>query len=272
MKPSAWRELLLLLAVILAGILLSIGIQKLVIRKKNTEQAASSVEVKIRDLIRSQVSRQGFVIRDQKINRDLETIRARLTDELEEDLPFEIEVMVIDSPVINAAALPGGVILMFSGLLQQADNAEQVAAVMAHEIGHVVNRDSMKKLVREVGLAALLAVSGGDQTAIIREVFRDLVSTGFSRKQEARADDFCFSLLKRCHLDPVHFAGFMQDLVDPDMDQSMKDLLQYISTHPNLTSRIEKARQKSLEFKGPEHLFSINWERSVRSINKKFHN
>ena len=74
-------------------------------------------------------------------------------------LPYPITVSVLDHPMVNAFALPGGQVVFFRGMLDAADNPDEIAAVLAHEIGHVAARDPTRIALRSAGLEALTTVT-----------------------------------------------------------------------------------------------------------------
>ena len=100
---------------------------------------------------------EGWITAQQELQR--------ITDSLATQLPlrgFEYRVVVIDDPIANAAAVPGGGILVYSGLLRQAESENEVAMVLAHELAHHVHRDHLEGLGRGLVLAVILnAVFGG---------------------------------------------------------------------------------------------------------------
>ena len=84
----------------------------------------------------------------------LHRIKARLTEHI--DLPYPLQVHVLNHELVNAFALPGGHVVFFRGLIDAADTPDEVAAVFAHEIGHVVNRDPTRIALRSAGSVGVL--------------------------------------------------------------------------------------------------------------------
>jgi predicted Zn-dependent protease len=103
--------------------------------------------------------------------------------------PMPMSVVVLDSPQVNAVAMPGGRIVVFRGLLREALSAEEVAGVIAHEMGHAAARHGMRGLYRALGLSLLAtAVTGGGTLADAGVWFATMAhSRGFERDADARA-------------------------------------------------------------------------------------
>jgi len=146
---------------------------------------------------------------------------------------YQYSFMVFDSEMINAFTVPGGNILISSGLIGFCDTPEQLAAVIAHEMGHVEERHVISRLIKELGLDIL---TSGDQY-VLGEVTGMLSSSKFDRKQEEAADLFASELLEHSHIEPRTLATFFRKLENETDNELMKHF-EIISTHPNFSSRI----------------------------------
>ena len=244
-------------------ILVSTHLQKYFFSESKLDKIPIKIKLKIKKLIKGQIKDD---IKSKRVTSSVNKIMARLKNNIEE-MPYEIEVIIIDSPMVNAAACPGGLIILFSGLIRKSDSPEELASVLAHELGHIVHKDPIKKLGREFGLAVLISLGGGsDSAVIIKRIMKAIVSSSFTRNQEAKADDYGCNLMIKSGLSPVHFAEFMKKLDESNISKDMKKLLKYISTHPDTQSRIKKAEEKADLFRGRENKFNINWKRVKRSL------
>jgi predicted Zn-dependent protease len=142
----------------------------------------------------------------------------------------------------NAFALPGGVIVMTDQLVELAGSEEEILAVLAHEIGHVEERHSLRQILQSSGIALLAATVTGDAATVGTAVAGlpvILAQTSYSRGFETVADDFAFDLLRRNSISPAVFADFMERL---DTDSELYEDLSFLSTHPVTSDRIERAR------------------------------
>ena len=83
--------------------------------------------------------------------------------------PYKFEVTVVKSDVVNAFALPGGYVVVFTGLMKKAETGEEVAGVLGHELNHVLQRHGMERIVKNLGLIAVVSIILGDQQGLAYE-------------------------------------------------------------------------------------------------------
>ena len=97
-----------------------------------------------------------------------------------------LDAAVLSSSVPNAFALPGGKVYLLDGLLQKARNADEVAGVIAHELGHVHHRDNLRKIIQEGGTSFLVGLLLGDVTGATAVIFaaRSVLDASYSREAE----------------------------------------------------------------------------------------
>ncbi len=182
------------------------------------------------------------VIHSPKLDSAIFIVTSRLLEHLDHPL-FTYHFYVVEKKDVNAFTLPGGNIIIYSGLLDFCQTPEDLAAVLAHEIGHAQKRHVVTKLVNELGLSIMLSVLSGGNSSIIREVMRTAMSTSFSRDMEAEADAFSFSLMEKSNLDPTTLSDFFRRMKkEKDNDSNLSE---FLSTHPSNTDRIRAA----LEYK-----------------------
>jgi len=175
----------------------------------------------------------GFtVVESEEVRAAIEAIGLRLENALE-DSEYEYNYVVVEDQMINAFTLPGANILVTTGLIGFAGSAEELAAVIAHEMAHVEKRHVVARLVKELGIAVL---TSGDQF-VVGEVTRIMASTGFDRGQEQDADAFACALLEDAQIEPRTLATFFRKLKE-EQDNPLLEKFEIVSTHPNFTSRI----------------------------------
>jgi Zn-dependent protease with chaperone function len=140
---------------------------------------------------KEQTGRAAF----DKLMRQLETAAA---------LPLPLGVMVVRKPEANAITLPGGHIYVFAGLVKEAQTADELAGVIAHEIGHVAHRDGTRTVLEGAGLSFLFGMLLGDFVGGGAVVFaaKTLLQTSYSRKVEAAADGYGVTLMTKIGGDP----------------------------------------------------------------------
>ena len=129
-----------------------------------------------------------IVVGDREVceNPDGEVALERLVERVAAgaEPPVDLFVEVVDSPMVNAIAAPGGSILIFAGLLQKVEGADEVAGVLAHEIGHVVHRHSMQALVRHFALSMVMTTLTGNDWGL-GSAAQLLIQFAYSREAES---------------------------------------------------------------------------------------
>lgn len=155
-------------------------------------------------------------------------------------LSYDIELVVFDHEMMNAFAAPGGQIVLMRGLIERAESPDQVAAVLAHEIGHVEARDPTRAGLRTAGSAGILSIAIGDfaGAAVIALVGEHLLNTRYTRTAEAEADTYALTLLDAAGVDIGGLAGFFDLVAEVEGDHLVP---QYLSSHPPTQSRADRA-------------------------------
>jgi len=169
----------------------------------------------------------------------LRKMEARLN--ADDDLPYEATVAVLDHDLVNAFALPGGRIIFFRGLFEEAENPEEVAAIFAHELGHVVNRDPTRDALRLAGSIGVLGLIFGDFAGgtVVLLLANQLINAQYSQAAETGADDYAHALLTEAGLPPAALGTFFERLMEEYGDA--EGLAAHFSTHPQMTARIDAA-------------------------------
>ncbi len=153
-----------------------------------------------------------------------------------------LDVQIANISMVNAIALPGGNIVIFRGLLQEAKSADELAGVLGHEIGHVRNRDVMQALIRQLGLSVVL---GGASASAGKagEYVNALLSSTYSREAEASADAFSIKLLRAATISPEDTASFFTRLAEDEKAMGKAAAaFGYVSSHPLSASREREFR------------------------------
>ncbi|MCX8225486.1 MAG: M48 family metallopeptidase [Sulfitobacter sp.] len=159
-----------------------------------------------------------------------------------EGAPEGLSVTVLDHKMINAFALPGGFVVIFKGLIDQAETPDEVAAVLAHEIGHVVSRDPTRHALRSAGSIGILGLLFGDFAggAAVLFLTERLISATYSQQAETDADAFGYSRLEAANVSPAALGTMFGRLRDAHGEGI--ELLNHFLSHPSLAERIENAR------------------------------
>lgn len=174
----------------------------------------------------------------------------------------KIKVHVFDKDEINAFALPDGHLVVYSDLILNSDNQEELAGVICHEIAHIQLNHVMKKLVKEIGLSVLISIStGGTGAEITQQAAKTLSSSAFDRSLEKDADLAAVDYLVNAKVNPKPFADFLYKL--SYNEDGIPSYLTWLETHPDSKERatyiLEFSEGKSSDFK--PILSSQDWEK-----------
>lgn len=156
-------------------------------------------------------------------------------------LPYPLKVSVLDHPLVNAFALPGGHVVLFRGLIDKAGTPDEVASVLAHEIGHVAARDPTRIALRTAGSIGVLGLLFGDFAggAVVLFLTERMIQANYTREAEAAADDFALARLSEAGIAPGALARFFERLASEGGEAP--DILNHFMSHPTLGDRIAKA-------------------------------
>jgi len=150
----------------------------------------------------------------------------------------------VEDDMVNALALPGGYIYVTRGLLQEMKSEGQLAGVLAHEVGHVVARDTMAAISRQIGMAALVTaahVSGAPaRAARAADFITAVLSLQYSRDDEREADLVGLSYMTRAGYDPNCTVETMEALQKLQTERP----IEFFSTHPNPESRVAYLQER----------------------------
>ncbi|MBN2188521.1 MAG: M48 family metallopeptidase [Chitinispirillaceae bacterium] len=269
------QEIVLTVLLVAATIAASYGLAGLLRRparamRKDIDKVPVAWEIRLKENIRRYIENDASVIRDRVVTSAVDTIRSRLLA-YENDTTYRIEILVIESKTVNAVTFPGGLIVVFTPLIRLTSSPEELAAVIAHEIGHVVHRDPLRHMAKEIGLSTVLSmVNGGKAPPMIETMVKDFLGMQYTRQQESAADDYALALLAKAHINPASFAAFMRKLA-PDTLSEKSSSFEYLSTHPDVHGRIEKAMGAGKDFKPAlEEKLKIDWKAVKRSLPSLF--
>lgn len=163
-------------------------------------------------------------------------------------LPYDFTVHVHPKPIFNAVALPGGHILVFSGLLESVENENELAFVLAHELGHFDHRDHLRGLGRSVVFMTMAAAIFGGSGRVGQMVAGsvNLAELSFSRKQETRADEFALDTLN-CYYGHIAGAKGFFEKMGTKQGKARRFGGHYLSTHPETQARITHLKDYARE-------------------------
>lgn len=166
----------------------------------------------------------------------------RLYADLAEEAP-DFTVSVYRLPMINAFALPGGRIVLSGKLIEAAKTPEEVAGVLAHELGHVKNRDPEVAVVRLTGLQVLISLATGSDGGTVLSNLAGLAALlRYTRSAEVKADSYALDLLNQKRIDPLGLKRFFESIkvLEEARRPRIGPLGSIITTHPATEERIAR--------------------------------
>lgn len=180
----------------------------------------------------------------------------------------KIKIHILNKDEINAFALPNGNLIIYSGLILNSDNQEELTGVICHEIAHIELNHVMKKLVKEIGLSVLISMTTGNSGAeVIKEAAKLLSSSAFDRSLEKEADIRAVDYLTIAKINSEPFANFLYKLSDKEHEATK--YLTWISTHPDSKERakyiVEYSKGKLTDYKAI--LTSETWVKMKEELN-----
>ena len=226
-------------------------------------QVSYEQENKLGELFNELILSQYSVIEDNAADSALHQITDRLIHALDSSR-YRYRFVILKSKQINAFTIPGGNIFVFSGLIELTQTPEELAAVLAHEIGHAEKRHIVSKLMQELSITVLLSGSTGGDPGLIAQILKEIVGNSFSREQESDADQFALSLLEKAKISPKNLPRFFEKLNSKDLDYD--ENLEILMTHPHNNKRIEQTRRYKTKNDFHPEAFQIDWEKVKQSL------
>ncbi|MDR3666793.1 MAG: M48 family metallopeptidase, partial [Ignavibacteriaceae bacterium] len=152
----------------------------------------------------------------------------------------EIRVYVLKNKQVNAFAMPGKQLVIYTGLLDESRNQYELAGVISHELAHIQLGHVKKKLIKEVGLSTLLSVSGVKGAELAKSIVKLLSSSAYDRNLEEEADLRAVTYLKNTGVNPSYLADFLVRL--SKKEPPGQKYFSWISDHPGTKERVKYIR------------------------------
>jgi Zn-dependent protease with chaperone function len=175
-------------------------------------------------------------------NYDIDTAKTELVNELVQHVdfrsPYELHFTVVDYDQKNAFAMPGGYILIFSGIMDDMENYSELMGLLAHEVSHVNERHTLRALFRSLSSFIFISILLNDVnglTTIVLENVNTIRTMSFSRSLEKEADMKGLEILFHNNIDPNGMVKLFENLMK---DGDVPDELEFMSTHPITEKRI----------------------------------
>ncbi|RXG89519.1 M48 family metallopeptidase [Bradyrhizobium zhanjiangense] len=171
---------------------------------------------------------------------------------------------VLPSPVPNAFALPGGKVFVLKGLLDKAENPDELAGILAHELGHLKHHDNMRGLIYNGGTSFLIGLLFGDVTGSSAVIFasRSVVEASYSREAETGADTFAIEIMHALGRSPKPAAELMFRITGKEGGSGLTNIL---ASHPLTEDRLARMTREDRPASGPPLLTNKEWQ-SLKGI------
>lgn len=215
------------------------------------ERAAQHIAIETESILGEQATarlEETGVLNPTTLDNKTQNIIQHEFNNLLKGLPLESHYRLEfrDSPTFgaNAFAMPGGTIIITDAMVALAQTPEELAAILAHEIGHIEHRHPIKLIVQDSIAAVVAAVIIGDISSLgVADLATVLAQARYSREFESDADEFAFALLKSRGRSPNSFADIMIRLYDKEKKGGAEKQADFLSTHPLTLERIKRARE-----------------------------
>jgi predicted Zn-dependent protease len=166
----------------------------------------------------------------------------------------DFKISLIDTNIINAFAVPGGFVYIYTGILDTLRDESELAAIIGHELTHVLHHHYRNLLVEQYGISAVVHAVGGDSTALAG-IATSLLSLKLSRDHEADADQNGTVLAGAAGYNPLGVADFFQRMPD--------GALEVLSDHPSNQSRVDAV---TAQVKASSSLSALAWTDAAKTV------
>ena len=243
LKKFGVKILMLLVCVYFSGCMTTE--YNLATQQQETLFFGTEKEVAIGDSLARYINKEYEINTDIDVNERVSRIAKRIED-VSDRVEIFYTVQVINKDEVNAFALPGGFIYLYKGLVDAVDNDDQLAGVIAHEIGHITAKHAMKSLQAQHGYNFLqvLAITTGNSSMApgINLAFGSIL-TGYAREDEFLADRLSVKYMEKAGYDPNEMKKFLEKLHEINAKKPIRRF-SYWRTHPATTQRISVVNQE----------------------------
>ncbi len=201
----------------------------------NREVRGDQLEEKLGSIIREAVQAREDVVIDNEILGPVDSLLTHICKKNEIDRD-RIQLVIIDRDEINAFALPGGHLGIFTGLIKEAENEAELAGVLAHEVAHISLNHVMDKMIKELGFSVLVSIATGNATGeTIGSAIRIITSNAYSRSLEEEADQYAAEYLISANINPESYSEFLYRMSRNKSE--LPEQLKWLETHPDPEAR-----------------------------------
>jgi beta-barrel assembly-enhancing protease len=194
------------------------------------------------------IKMQKTLVGDSVLNKKINELGSIITNTVP-DKKFRFKFHIVKDSSLNAFALPGGNVVIHSGLIMRAESPEEILGVLGHEVAHVTERHHVRGLITKMGLRYLILLFFDTGSAIgdlIINAGSTLQSLKYDRDLETEADEKGWEYVTKANVNPAGMISFFKKL-EGEKKGTLKELeasLDWMNTHPNTAERIERLEKK----------------------------
>ncbi len=250
-KTNQWIYTLLIVIAVVISFIGVLYLSKDALVERLANQVPQEWENKAGDQLFNTLSLQYKFVKNDSLKKEFLKVAAPLLRQVEKD-GRKIDLYFVNDPTINAFALPGGKVIVQTGLIENATSWEEVMGVLGHELAHITRRHHIRGVINNIGIYALLAASLGDISAIAGTVINlggQMATLSNSRSFENEADQTGWDFLVQAKINPKGLISFFEILKqnnETELKSKIEDKidLSFLSTHPDTQERIDVLKQK----------------------------
>jgi Zn-dependent protease with chaperone function len=231
----------------------------------------TSVDKEIGALAYDMMLEDAHVITDPVVQKSMQDILQRIAPKTH----TSFKIAVVKDKKVNAFALPGGYIVVFSQLIEEASSPEWVAAVLAHETAHVTQRHSVQQWIQSLGVVGVAQVMLGDVVgllAFVKELVSSVALSHYSQSHENDADAHAIQTLYKASINPSALSDFftyMEQKHPPQeaSNSALRKTLKHLQTHPEMLERIRTVRTQCNTLKPIAYKpLDIDWKAVQKAV------
>ncbi|HXH19989.1 MAG TPA: M48 family metallopeptidase [Chitinophagales bacterium] len=198
----------------------------------------------------------------------IDTVKTNLVNELVENIdfqsPYRLQFVVVDYDQKNAFAMPGGYIVIYSGIMDDMEDYSDLLGLLGHEVSHINKKHTLRSLFRSLSSYIFISILLNDVngvTTVVLENANSLKTLSFSRKLEQEADLEGLKIMFHNRVDPYGMVRLFENLMK---DSDLPDAMEFMSTHPVTEKRISYLKEKISETEyevEPHENMKLIWEK-----------
>lgn len=192
-------------------------------------------------------------VKDAKVDTEKSKALNEFARKIDFETQYPLKFTVVKDKQVNAFALPGGNIVVYSGILDKMKSAEELAALLSHEVTHIKERHSLRGLSRNLAGSVLISLVFGDTgsiSSVLANKAEDFYQLGFSRGMEKEADLKGLQIMYHNRLDPQGMVHLMERLKEEEKEQGSTKMLSYLNSHPMTNERLTYIKEHSRKHTG----------------------